>query len=453
MKNILAKILAAVTVATLIFTVSCATSEVEETVPEFDTEYEVDLTGLTFRFGTYWTTQYVYTEGFSSAGDKINARRRELEKTFGCKFEVLQYDLDGSRIMQEVAAGMDTVDIIDNETCKGPRNLYYAGLLVPLEDISTIDLNDEKWGPEKFRRYGIFDGKAYGFYQYEWEFVPEYAGVLLFNGNLLIESGQTYPYEYQENGEWNWKNFKKMLETCSVNLDSSLGIKPMGTDNTGRDILAAMFSNGSEFVVQDSSGQYKINLNNSKCIDALDFLAELYGEDLYGKSTMTDFNEERSVFIGCETYYGTHHYEGYDYPTDHLENLGMVTFPYGPAANSSTVSAFVFAGRRLNYVVSASPNEIDDIGIVMDFLFEPLDDSGGWKSYSSSVIFHHSDDYDNFCYMLENVNYDYSFEIPSMISSLPSKMTAVLLGKSSASEVLKSIEDIAQAELDENMNK
>ena len=80
--------------------------------------------------------------------------------------------------MQEVAAGYNTIDFLDSHAANGGTQLYKANLLYALDEIPNIDMSDNKYGSARFLQYGIFDGRNYGFYQFAWEFPPEYQGVI-----------------------------------------------------------------------------------------------------------------------------------------------------------------------------------------------------------------------------------------------------------------------------------
>ena len=94
--------------------------------------------------------------------------------------------------MEQVAAGMQTLDVIDSHATNAGIELYRAGILAPLEDIPNINGYDEKFGPLRFRQYGIFDGKLYGLYQYNWDFPPEFACAMMFNTDMLNSFGLVY---------------------------------------------------------------------------------------------------------------------------------------------------------------------------------------------------------------------------------------------------------------------
>lgn len=436
----------------LVFCVCCAATEEPETIPEFETEYTIDLNGLSFIHGSEWNHELCDEVGYSSAGDKVHAQIAKLKETYGCTYEIVKWEDGSTRILSEIAAGIDTADVLDSHADAGGYALYKAGALYALEDIPGIDWDDEKWGTKSFLQYGKFDGKNYGFYQYAWEFMPEYAGVLLFNGELLLKMGLAYPYELQENGQWTWANFRTMLETIQTTSSSYEDkIVPFSSTSIAFDAQGFMFSNGCVIAEQDSTGKYVSKIDDDKAYAALEFLAGLYKDKLYTTDGIGKFNDSLAVFVGCETYYATHHYSSANYPVSFMTDLGFIQCPYGPNGSPDLVTGFIQAHRRLNWITNANSKGVEEIGIVLDFMFSPLDDAGGWKSYAEGQIFHHQQGYDNYARQLENINYNYSIQAP--IIKTTGAFSEVITGRKTAKEALESLSMNIQAALDENMNK
>ena len=145
------KIICLLLMAVLSFSmVSCSGTQEEVFDRPLDEAYEKDLTGLTFRWGSAWPQQLIPESGYSSAGDKTLQRIKDLKEKYGCDFTVEQVDDGSSKVMQALAAGLPTIDILDSHAETGGIQCYKANLLYCLEDISTINIDDEKWGTKAF---------------------------------------------------------------------------------------------------------------------------------------------------------------------------------------------------------------------------------------------------------------------------------------------------------------
>ncbi|MBQ4627636.1 MAG: carbohydrate ABC transporter substrate-binding protein [Clostridia bacterium] len=454
-KRIVSLTLSFLMISSLLFAVSCGSQE-ETFDLDYHSEYVPDLNGLTFTWGSAWASQMYPTEGFSNDGDKMRAHYRKVEEKLGCKLNIVQWEQSSSRILQEVAAGRPALDLLDNETKNGPVQLYKINMLVALEDISTIDPYDEKFGPMRFRQYGIFNGKTYGVYQYEWDFPPEYAGALLFNSEMLSSLGIPLPYELQENDTWTWDNYKQYLRDiadAAQNSGFENSFIPHVSGDYSFDALSFMFMNGCQVIEKDSSGKAVFGLDNQNAYAALEYLNELYNENLYkqaGSEVM--IKNQMAAILTIESYFGTHFHDGYNenYLPFQDYAYGFTTFPYGPNGDETCVSGFVHTGRRLHFVVDYSQNDKDDIGILLNELFEPIDEDGGWRGSLERQVFYDKRDYDMYRYMLENVNYDHSFTLGSAYSSLRNVFSSAVTGKKTPVEAFQSVRDAVDTEINKN---
>ncbi|MBQ2720845.1 MAG: hypothetical protein IJF23_04840, partial [Clostridia bacterium] len=364
----------------------------------------------------------------------------------------------GSMVMQEIAAGQRTLDLIDSHATNAGIELYKAGILVPVDDIPNINGYDEKYGPLRFRQYGIFDGKLYGLYQYLWDFPPEFFGTMTFNVDMLSSLGISLPYEYTENGEWTWDNYKDYL----MSIDSaarSAGYDSNFVAHTAQefatDAIAFMFMNGCKFIEKDANGNYFFGLDNSYGMAALDFLRDLRAAEVYAANGTGAFiQNQNAAILTSESYHATHFQEGNEsaYLPGQPWVYGLVNYPVGPNGDENCVSAFVHKTRRLNWVIGYSGNDLGDIGIFLDRLFEPIDDQGGWKGSLGYSVFHDTRDFDNYNKMLENVNYVYDLPLLTAYDNMKTSFGYVVDGKRSAGEAFDSIRSSMENAIKENVN-
>ena len=448
MKRVICLLLLAIFAFSMI---SCAEEEEIFDRP-LDGAYEKDLTGLTFTWGSSWPRQLMPESGFSSAGDKTIQRVRDLKEKYGCDFEVVTWEDGSSKIIQNIAAGLPTIDILDSHSENGGIQCYKAKLLYCLEDIPGINLEDEKWGTKAFLQYGRFDQRQYGFYQFAWEFPPELAGAMIFNNELLAVNGIANPHEYQEDGVWNWENFEKLLLEVQAASTTDMQLHPwISLESTRGDIHSFMYTNGLQTVV-NNNGKNIFGYDSPEGIEVIEFLSRLWNAGLYNSGSASQFVFDENVgILSGETYYATHFYDSQAYAPFGDFEYGLIGYPYGPNGSSEDTSAFVHKGRRLNWVLSYSTNDIEDIGLVMDFIFEPLDDSSGWKDWVSQNIFYHSKDLENYIYFLDNANYNYSVELMDVINKIQDSIVKAIKGNTTATQAMSEIRDQVQSEIDKNI--
>ena len=300
----------------------------EEALPE---EEVIDLQGNTFLFFTGWKNEYLPEDGFSDAGDKMRSRYNEVGLKYNCNFVVEQVDSMTPTIMKNAATGENIPDLVDIEALNA-YSLYKADMLASLDDISTIDMSDMKWGPEKFIQYGIWDKKHYGFFPYDWEFVPQFEGILLFNNILVKQFGLESPYAIQEKGQWDWATFKEYLTNCTQKVDET-AITGLYASDYNRLGQTAIMSNGVNTVIE-KDGKYVFNYGNNEAYAALDYLKSLNDAKIMKQNgTVQEFSVKNTcVFFACESWVGTLHAEGEankTFPAMVMEDYGFMPFPFG----------------------------------------------------------------------------------------------------------------------------
>lgn len=437
-----------VLLALLLAAVSCAAGNTEEVFDEdFYADYEVDLSGVTFRWGSPWPTQFYPDEGFSYEGDNMRAHYREIENDLKCRIEVLPWEDGGTRVMQEVAAALPTIDLLDSHSDHGGFQLYRAGFLAAADEIPNMNGLDEKFGPMRFRQYGIYDGRVYGLYQYTWDFPPEYAGALIFNADLLKSLGLPLPYEYQESGTWTWANYEELLYSVSEAAANAgnMDLIPHIAYAPFRDVYSFMFMNGCQVIEKDGEGRYYFGLDNERGIAALDYMRELVNAGLYRKGEISDFVvNHKSAFLTTESTDATNYFQAsttvYLPSSDFV--YGFMCYPVGPSGNEKSISGYVHQTRRMNWVINYSGNDLGDIGIILDRLFDPIDDNGGWQTSLERRVFYDQRDFDNYKYMLDNINFKHDVQLGSASGKMDDAFTRVVNGSMTAAEAFESIRDV-----------
>jgi hypothetical protein len=150
----------------------------------------------------------------------------------------------------------------------------FFGIFIPLEEIGSVDFTDEKWGPESYRKFGIFGGKQYGFYPYDWEFIPQVTGCLMFNNELIKKYNiNPTPYELQGQGSWNWDTFKELLIQCTFE-DNGNKLMGMNIVFMQHYYKMALMSNGANLVKYED-GKYVFGLDDERAYEAFDYIKEL----------------------------------------------------------------------------------------------------------------------------------------------------------------------------------
>ncbi|MDF2685401.1 MAG: extracellular solute-binding protein family 1 [Clostridia bacterium] len=416
-----------------------------------------DMGGTEFIIATAWMNQFFPLVAQTEWGDRILERYAEVEENYNCVIKPMEivYDKMSTFLSEAMAIGEDIPEIFDTHA-NVAYNYYKAGMLMPYEDLETIDINDDKWGPLQFRKYCIFDGKSYGFFTYDWETMPEVAGTLLLNMELMKKRGiSENPYEMQEKGEWTWDNFYNLVEKCTFKEDEIYGLGIAHGLETF--ITAAIFSNNGEFVKQNSEGKYYFSLTDSEALEAMEWTAKLNGSGFVKALEGPDFVDEKCTILACESWVATHtdDWMGGKYPAANMNDIASVLYPTGPKAATDRVSAYLHMNRREWFMPAYSENNKDDWGMVMNDIFEPLEgsDKQAWRDMASRQMYFYDEGYENYIHAIEGVQYDYSTQLNEVWGKITGSMLSIYNGTKTSSQAMGEITEAVNTVIEKELNK
>ncbi|MBQ6053558.1 MAG: hypothetical protein IJL30_09805 [Clostridia bacterium] len=416
--------------------------------------FKIDFEGQSMLILTGWDEEWKPEAGFTAMGDHLIARYKEIESKYNCKIDIFEGS-DGFEtfILTNVAASTDRIpDMVD---CHASEiyGIYKMNMLFAYDDINTIDINDEKWGNKNFIRYGYFDGKQYGTFPYDWEFIPAILGVCMFDSTVLRQAGITKtPHEMLEDGTWTWQNFEPLLDLATYE-DGDIKVTGLGYEDVTRISQTALFSNGCQ-IVEEIDGKNRFALTDSKAYETFDWLKGLKDRKLIYQTGYGDFNQHKMLFFVGESFNFTHMTQWHidaDTPVYKHDGYGFAPFPCGPNGEYGIGGSYITQGRRLNWLLKMGQMEKDDLGTLMNILFEPLDGTNrkAWIDFlESSVFYYREDDKNAFLSMVENVKYDWSSPLESAYSSITAAFSKIMNGSESAASALGAVEDKVNAQLD-----
>lgn len=412
-------------------------------------EEEIDLYGAKFYFATGYMTEYFPTVQ-TAAGEKMKTRYKEVGNEYNCTFEL--YEIEPSTYSTVLAAiagsGGDAPDLIDIE-CDYGYPCYKAGFFHPLDEISTINLSDSKWGVGKVTDIGLFNGQQYGFYPYDWEFIPQVAGALMFNLDLINQYSLENPFEIQERKDWKWDTFYDYMVSCTFK-DGEKDLYGLQFRDYDKFLKQVLFSNEASIVNREGNN-LTFALADPKCTAAFDFALSLedlnaarYNDDILDFSV--NFN---SFFCSLDSYWGTVNIDKEGLPANIMKNWQFITFPYGPSGSPETVATYDFFGNRLNFVCELTLNDFNELGLVLDYVFAPLGDDApeAWKDFAKYNFFLSDQTYENFIRMVEKSSYDYSKELIDIDDEMETLFENIWKKKNYA-ELIDKITASAQSALD-----
>lgn len=416
----------------------------------------LDLTGVDYLIATGWKNQfYPSPEEATEWGDRVLKRYRDIEEKYGCTISCLDLGvLDQGTFLTTIIASDQQVPEIFDVHAYDAYKFYKAEMLMPYEELN-IDLSDTKWGPSAFLQYGFFGGQTYGVFTYDWETMPEVAGIILFNLELMKTNGiNASPHEMEEKGEWVWDGFTQLLKDC---VTPNPDITPLGFGGDSEFLMkAAIFSNNGEIVKKTDTG-YQFSLDSPEAMQAMEWVSSLNKDNLIKTVTPENFALGKSYFLSAESWVGTHTdtWMNGKYPAANLKDYSLINMPIGPNGTQGSASSFVHTARRLWWIPEYTGNDKDEWAVVMNEMFNPLDNSDkeAWKEMCKRNIFFYTEGYDSYVNSVDNTNYDYSVQIndTKVKNSITSAFRSIFTGSktpvSAFDGIKESVQDLINIEL------
>ncbi|WP_305767009.1 ABC transporter substrate-binding protein [Candidatus Epulonipiscium viviparus] len=251
-----------------------------------------------------------------------------------------------------------------------------SGLLYDLASLDSIDVRADKWGKPLIDR--MSDGDAvYGVSIVENPLICVY-----FNKRLFEEAGidPELLYDLQAAGEWTWEKFEEISELVTRDLDND-GLIDIHAINCNPYFFtqAAVFSNGSSYVMMDEDGQYHNNLNDPKTRAAFEWARDYWQTD--NEIMPENWDGHINLFLdGKVAMYLAGSWNAVALkPSAMADDWGMVAFPMGPSATEYPALYSYDA-----YVIPATytKEEAENIAYAYDIFTNPApgyDQPDDWK--------------------------------------------------------------------------
>lgn len=437
-----------------IIAAGCSQSTLEQP-EEFDRDYagdlgEVDLSGKTFRMGSHWIGEYYMDIGLSESGDKMRDRYRETEKKFNITMQFLGGGYCGEIDIATRAAAQLPEEIPDFMDVSGDQaySMFKKDMLYPFDLIETMDVYSEKYGAANYVTCGAnWNGHRWNIYPNNWQMIPQYPGIVIFNNsNLRLYGYFNKPYEMMENKDWTWASFEPMID--DIYRQSGKGL---GYDESNFFGKTVIYANGGLLV--DESGEIPVSgFRMKQTQEALQWMADMGAKKLIRPEVPSNYPLTNGYsFMFDQAYHATLLEDPDRSYCVSLEDYGVVPFPWGPSAEYGQASSLIHSNRRFICANALSANDMDEVGIIIDFLFEPLDgdpEEAWQKNLYYTLI--HQQDVDNYIWMCKNVRYTYDFEFGAAQTKITSGITKITNGTASVAEIIESIEELANGELLKN---
>lgn len=351
----------------------------EEEVKEV--EEVVDMGGRVIRFGYNWDATPQPGDFY---GDRDIARKEYLEKKYNCKIEFVNlasYGMGKPDVVmtQTTLAGDPAADIaLINEGIN--YNLISKGIIQPLSDIKSIDIDNPQWEPYS-KQAGTFGGKIYSANSGRLDI----RGGFFYNKRAFEEAGLPDLYELQRNGEWTWEKLEEFAKALTIDKDGDGVIDQYGLAHFDEFSLQLIYSNGGD-VISYTGDDAQLKLDSENVMEALQFYNKLENElkVVYKQREgegwdyhMTAFRDGKAAML-CYQKWAVGSFMQME------DDYGYVMMPKGPRAKDYTS---LLTGIN-SHVMSSAVKNPEEVGIIYREWFAPYpeDTEESWKDGQYNIF-------------------------------------------------------------------
>lgn len=389
----------------------------------------VDMEGYEFTIASPFLLEEPVMSEITGAEAIFEEVRHKVEKDYNCTIKIIAHDNYVQNVHTKVLAGDKIADIIDVE---GYNLIQLArnGCIVPLEEVEGLNLSDSRW-LQGYTQMTEFNGQHYGV-----NFMrPAEARIcLIYNRELLKECGITEdPQKLVDSKEWTFEKFREMCKTATKDTNGD------GTNDTYGCYIGlpetfgtSMISANGGRVVTSVEGVAKETYNDSKALNALNFVYDLVNTDKtvkVGPSITTgdsqkeataNFVAGESAFYFCETWVINQILK----PTAGDMDYGIVTLPMGPDA-TEYVSPFENAR---NFCITSTNKDVDKTVIILNALaryIEEYDKDPDWWHYDIEMDYFQEGDtasVDAFIGLIDTASYDLGVGVTELWKDFQSRV-------------------------------
>lgn len=212
--------------------------------------------------------------------DLMIARINTIQNDFNCliTFEYFN-EMINPTIARETATGSSGAEILITIAGTDPATMAYAGLLYPLNEVSSIiDYeNTDKFGSTGELECAMYNDIPYSITA---ALLPEKQNfgaqpIGVFNGTLITDYNLTDPREYIEQKKWTWDTFEQCLKDYYIK-DGETEVKAFAMSNFVF-TQAAMLNNGVELVKKDGDSLIS-GISSNNAIAAIEWQQKLLKE-------------------------------------------------------------------------------------------------------------------------------------------------------------------------------
>ena len=308
--------------------------------------------------------------------DMLYEHVARLEEEYGCTITFEKGDLDG--LTNAFAAWDHYADLMTLRISQ-LYSAFSANYIIPLEDVSTIDLYSGKYGPESLLEGLTWKDDTVAFWPSYWGLpMPMFQDALMYNPRLIGEFGLADPQELYEKDLWTWDTYRSMAKTVAdaVNYDSNEEYTVWFSCLDHYTMRMALYGNGVRAIEEDENGNYYLNINSAEARQAINWVTELAKIEsfmAYTAHSVTNaaFYNGQMVFFPEYSVTGLKH-SGGTIGNNMQEEWRYCYNPRGYSATQEDIETSYFSLESRFMFMTNLTEDPESLGAFMEILFQPV---------------------------------------------------------------------------------
>lgn len=306
--------------------------------------------------------------------DEAVKRISDIEEELGCDIVLQSISTGSSVLAYDQLAGSYQAEAIYADNQGTSTDLMNMSALFPLDDVSTMDLSDSKYGGPNILECHARNGIVYGVCPVKWLFKqPITIGVFVFNNDLCNRFALDNPSELLETNSWTWDALENILVSHTID-DGNHQYTALACRFFDF-IKLSVFGNGCIPAYYDSLGEIATDITSDKAMEAYDWCKKLatdYGYCFTYGTQNVDWGETTAALINEQSMISlTANWVVYDNFVWKLNNLTMMPFPSGPSTEYGNWSSVMETTDCMAIYLQARDPEA--CGMVISRLYEGME--------------------------------------------------------------------------------
>lgn len=304
-------------------------SSAEEAGTKVSQEFLDSLKGLEMRITYPWKVE---DRGASSDADIMWANVDKINQQYGCNINLVSGRATYTQVMvTSLIANKPMGEILmcqDNYFADWYNAGIFADLTAPASEVG-IDFSAERF------HKGVIDYSNVNNQQCGYYYGYDVSSSIFYNKRLLTEAGLEDPFALYDKDEWTYAKlaeYAKLLKKTDSN--GNVEVWGLGAWSSSDFLANCITSNDSTIVAVGADGKPKINLSDSKTLEAMEWMYKLCFVDKTldaidppsWEGKMLDFIDGKYAML-----LGTNSTLNFCYRNGMQDEYGVITFPKGPS--------------------------------------------------------------------------------------------------------------------------